>query len=110
MKKIARYRVILKAPWIVNRVDSVESACNIAVAEAGKRVPNYVDVDVATAVCLNCGKRAKTVILVGDKAFVVLLLSIRVYADSEEGARRIARSVLGKYFDSTLEIVSVSRE
>lgn len=103
-----RYYVVLITPWYVKDVPTVNDACNIAVAEVGKRVPHYVDVNVGSIACPDCGRMDRAVFLVGGDALVGVLLGLKVHADSEKGAVRVAKSILGKCINTNLQVVNVS--
>jgi len=94
------YYVVLKCPVFLRNVESVEDACNIAVSEVSKKVPKFVDIDVEEVVC-SCGSRGKRAFVVAGDAFVSVLLGVKVVADSERGAVRVARSIVRKAFEKT---------
>ena len=101
-----RYYVVMVTPWYVRNVGSLEDACNVAVAEVAKRVPHYVDVEVAHQRC-ECGRREKAVLMVAGDALVAVLLGLKVKADSREGAERVAKSVIGKCIPTNLKTVEI---
>ena len=94
------YYVVLRCPVFLRNVESVGDACNIAVSEVSKKVPKFVDIDVEEAVC-SCGSAGKRVMVVAGDAFVSVLLGIKVVADSERGAVRVAKSIVRKAFEKT---------
>lgn len=94
-KTLKKYSVLAQIPWRVTKVDSIESACNIAVAELSKRLPHYVNLDVPLIRC-RCGKTQKAAYLSVDEALVTVVAEMKVVADSEAGAKRVAASVLRK--------------
>uniref|UniRef100_A0A7C2NAP5 DUF555 domain-containing protein n=1 Tax=Archaeoglobus fulgidus TaxID=2234 RepID=A0A7C2NAP5_ARCFL len=103
--QLRSYYVILKCPVFLENVSSVEDACNIAVSVAAKKVPHYVDVDVSESSC-PCGVTRKDVLIVAGDALVSVLLGMKVVADSDRGAVRVARSIVKKAFNKS-ELVAV---
>jgi len=111
---MADYLVIVESAWIVKDVKSLDDAVGIAISEAGRRLnpsAKYVDVEVGMLSCPFCENELNSALVVADTAIVGLQLSMKVYnAESEEHARRIAKSVIGKAVrDVPLKIVEVSR-
>lgn len=102
-----KYYVVVKIPWRVTKVRSVRSACNVAVAEASKKLPSYMDIDVGVTRCEECDAIRKEVMLVGDEALVGLVIGARIVAKDVEGAVRVMKSIVGKHVESTVEVVSV---
>lgn len=108
--KIYPFFVIAQVPWLVTNIESVESACNIAVVEASKKLPYYADIDVLLNRCPSCSKVSKAVFLVGNTALVSLGVGMRVVADSEEGAKRVFTSILKKSLDGKpFKVISVEK-
>lgn len=107
--KLRYYYVLAKIPWFVSNVETIESACNIAVAEAAKRLPYYVDIDVPNIRCPSCGKIGKSAFLCVNDALVTLLVGLKVASDSKEGAKRVTVSIIKKSLkDKKFEILDVS--
>lgn len=105
---LSKFYVTAKIPWYVRKVSSIESACNIAVREASKVLPDYVDIDVSFRFCPSCGAGEREVLLVGSDALVALLVGAKVVAKDEEGAARVMKSILRKV-DGRVEVVRVAR-
>lgn len=107
------FLVAVQAGWIVKRVDSVEDAINIAIAEAGKKLApdlSFVRIDVGSVECPKCGEQFKSALLVSRTALVGLVFEMKVFnAQSKEHAMRIARSELGKRMPNIpLEVLEVT--
>jgi uncharacterized protein (UPF0212 family) len=94
------YLVAVQVGWIVKRVDSVEDAIRIAIAEAGKKLApdlSFVRINVGNVECPKCGSAFKSALLVGRTALVGLVLEMKVYnAQSREHAERIAKREIGR--------------
>jgi uncharacterized protein (UPF0212 family) len=107
------YRVLLEAAWLVHDVDDVDDAIGVAVSEAGKRLNRsdmeYVEVDVGFTDCPACGEPFDSVFVAADTALVGLILEMKVFnAESEEHAKRIAKSDIGGALtDVPLKILEV---
>jgi uncharacterized protein (UPF0212 family) len=94
------YHVGMEAAWLVRDVDSVDDAIGVAVSEAGRRLNDgdleYVDVDVGATPCPACGEPFDSAFVAAETALVGLTLEMTVFdADSDEHARRIAKSEVG---------------
>ncbi len=94
------YYVVLRCPVLLKGVSTIEDACNIAVREVSKKVPKYVDLDVEEIEC-DCGSVRKAAFVVAGDALVSVLLGVKVVADSERGAVRVAKSIFKDVFERT---------
>lgn len=108
------YLVVVESAWIVKDVKSLDDAIGIAISEAGRRLnpsAKYVDVEIGMLSCPFCENELNSALVVADTAIVGLQLSMKVFnAESEEHARRIAKSVIGKAVkDVPLKIVEVGK-
>ena len=97
---MSNYLVAMEAAWLVRDVDNVEDAIGVAVSEAGKRLNDsgkeYVEVNVGGTQCPACAEVFDSAFVAADTALVGLLLEMDVFnADSEEHAKRIAKSEVG---------------
>jgi uncharacterized protein (UPF0212 family) len=97
---MSNYLVAMEAAWLVRDVDNVEDAIGVAVSEAGKRLNDqgkeFVEVNVGGTQCPACGEVFDSAFVAADTALVGLLLEMDVFnADSEEHAKRIAKSEVG---------------
>ncbi|PWR70335.1 DUF555 domain-containing protein [Methanospirillum stamsii] len=106
------YLVVLESAWIIRDADSVDDAISIAISEAGKRLnptAKYVEVEAGILSCPFCEEELPSTLIVARTALVGMKMEMKVYkADSEEHARRIALSTIGKALrDVPLEIVEV---
>lgn len=111
---MADYLVVVESAWIVKDVKSLDDAIGIAISEAGRRLnpsAKYVDVEIGMLSCPFCENELNSALVVADTAIVGLQLSMKVFnAESEEHARRIAKSVIGKAVgDVPLKIVEVGK-
>ncbi|MEM0351143.1 MAG: DUF555 domain-containing protein [Archaeoglobaceae archaeon] len=107
------YLVVVQVGWIVKRVDTVEDAINIAIAEAGKKLSpdlSFVRINVGTVECPKCGSAFKSAFLVSKTALVGLILEMKVFnAQNKEHAERIAKREIGKRMPNiALEVIEVS--
>ncbi len=107
------FLVVLQAGWIVKRVDSVEDAINIAIAEAGKKLApdlSFVRINVGGVECPKCGEQFKSALLVSRTALVGLVFEMKVFnAQNKEHATRIAKGELGKRMPNIpLEVLEVT--
>ena len=106
------YLVVLESAWIIRDADSVDDAISIAISEAGKRLnpsAKYVEVEAGILSCPYCEEELPCTLIVARTALVGMKMEMKVYkADSEEHARRIALSTIGKALrDIPLEIIEV---
>jgi uncharacterized protein (UPF0212 family) len=106
------YLVILESAWIIRDADSVDDAISIAISEAGKRLnptAKFVEVEAGILSCPYCEEELPCTLIVARTALVGVKMEMKVYkADSEEHARRIALSTIGKALrDIPLEIIEV---
>ena len=94
------YLVTLESAWIIKDVKTLDDAIGIAISEAGKRInpkANYVDIEIGLLECPFCENELNSALVVANTALVGLLLEMKVFrADSEEHAKRIAKSVIGR--------------
>ncbi len=106
------YLVRLESAWLIKDVDSVDDAIGIAISEAGKRLnptAKYVEIEAGELACPFCEEELPSTLVIAHTALVGILLEMKVYkAESEEHAKRIARSVIGKALhDIPLEVIGV---
>jgi uncharacterized protein len=106
------YLVVLESAWIIRDANSVDDAISIAISEAGKRLnptAKFVDVEAGMLACPFCEEELPCTLIVAKTALVGMKMEMKVYkADSEEHARRIALSTIGKALrDVPLEIIEV---
>ncbi|MDD1724191.1 MAG: DUF555 domain-containing protein [Methanospirillum sp.] len=106
------YLVVLESAWIIRDADSVDDAISIAISEAGKRLnpsAKFVEVEAGILSCPYCEEELPCTLIVARTALVGVRMEMKVFkADSEEHARRIAKSVIGKALrDIPLEIIEV---
>ena len=110
------YLVAMEAAWLVRDVDDIDDAIGVAVSEAGKRLNeaemDYVEVEVGATGCPACGEPLDAAFLAASTALVGLVLELTVFnADSEEHAKRIAKSEVGGALrDVPLEVIEVVKE
>lgn len=102
----------MESAWIVRDVKSLDDAVAIAIGEAGKRLnpaAKYVEIEAGLSGCPSCGESLNCALVVANTALVGLALEMKVFrAESEEHARRIAKSVVGKALrDVPLQVVEV---
>ena len=94
------YLVTMESAWLIRDARSLDDAIGIAIAEAGKRLnpaAKYVEVEAGLMACPYCEESLSCALVVADTGLVGLLLEMKVFkAESEEHARRIAKSVVGK--------------
>lgn len=94
------YLVTMESAWIVRDARSLDDAIGIAIGEAGKRLnpaTKYVEIETGLMECPYCAESLNCALVVANTALVGLLLEMRVFrAESEEHARRIAKSVVGR--------------
>ncbi|MCA1915276.1 DUF555 domain-containing protein [Methanospirillum hungatei] len=106
------YLVVLESAWMIRDADSVDDAISIAISEAGKRLnptAKFVEVEAGILSCPYCEEELPCTLIVARTALVGVKMEMKVYkADSEEHARRIALSTIGKALrDIPLEIIEV---
>lgn len=106
------YLVTLDAAWVLKDVKSLDDAIGIAISEAGKRLnpsAKFVEIEIGQLACPYCEQEMSSALIVGTTALVGLALEMKVYkAESEEHAKRIAKSVVGKALrDIPLTVVDV---
>ncbi|WP_435332782.1 DUF555 domain-containing protein [Haloarchaeobius sp. TZWWS8] len=110
---MSNYLVAMEAAWLVRDVKEIDDAIGVAVSEAGKRLnsqgKDYVEVDVGITGCPACGEGFDSAYIAADTALVGLVLEMEVFnADSEEHAKRIAKSEVGGALrDVPLKVVEV---
>jgi len=97
---MSNYLVAMEAAWLVRDVGEIDDAIGVAVSEAGRRLNeadlDYVEVEVGATACPACGEPFDSAYVAADTALVGLVLELKVFnADSEEHARRIAKSEVG---------------
>ena len=97
---MSNYLVAMEAAWLVRDVDEINDAIGVAVSEAGRRLNErnmeYVEVNVGATPCPACGEPFDSAFIAAGTALVGLLLEITVFnAESDEHARRIAKSEIG---------------
>ncbi len=107
------YLVTMESAWVLRDVRSLDDAVGIAIAEAGKRLnpaAKYVEVEAGLMECPYCEESLNCALVVADTALVGLLLEMKVFkAESEEHARRIAKSVVGRALgDVPLKVLEVA--
>lgn len=94
------YLVTLESAWIIKDVKSLDDAVGIAISEAGKRLnpsAKFVEIESGYSQCPFCEEDLNCALVVANTALVGLLLSMKVFnAESEEHAKRIAKSVVGR--------------
>jgi uncharacterized protein (UPF0212 family) len=94
------YLVTMESAWLVRDARSLDDAIGIAIAEAGKRLnpaAKYVEVEAGMSACPYCEESLNCGLVVANTGLVGLILEMKVYkAESEEHARRIAKSVVGR--------------
>jgi len=106
------YLVVLESAWAIRDANSVDDAISIAISEAGKRLnpkAKFVEVEAGYLSCPYCEEELPCTLVVAKTALVGIKMEMKVYkADSEEHARRIALSTIGKALrDIPLEIIEV---
>ena len=94
------YLVAMEAAWLVRDIDEIEDAIGVAVSEAGRRLNEagleYVEVNVESIPCPYCGDPFDRALVAANTALVGLGVEMEVFgADSEQHARRIAKSEVG---------------
>jgi uncharacterized protein (UPF0212 family) len=97
---MSNYLVAMEAAWLVRDVDSIDDAIGVAVSSAGRRLNekdlDYVELDVGSTPCPACGEPFDSGYIAADTALVGLVLEMKVFnADSDQHARRIAKSEVG---------------
>jgi uncharacterized protein (UPF0212 family) len=97
---MSNYLVAMEAAWLVRDVEDIDDAIGVAVSEAGKRLNekdmDYVEVDVGATGCPACGEPFDSAFIAANTALVGLVLEMKVFnADSDEHAKRIAKSEVG---------------
>jgi uncharacterized protein (UPF0212 family) len=97
---MADYLVVMEAAWLVRDVEAIDDAIGVAVSEAGKRLNDqeldYVEVEVGATPCPACAEPFDSAFIAAETALVGLVLELTVFdAESEEHARRIAKSDVG---------------
>lgn len=97
---MSNYLVAVEAAWLVRDVESVDDAIGVAVSEAGKRLNeqdmDYVEVETGGTQCPVCGETFDSAYIAAATALVGLILEIEVFnVDSEQHARRVAKSEIG---------------
>ena len=97
---MSNYLVAMEAAWLVRDVDDINDAIGVAVSEAGRRLNErdmeYVEVNVGATPCPACGEPFDSAFIAAGTALVGLHLEMRVFnAESDEHARRIAKSEIG---------------
>jgi uncharacterized protein (UPF0212 family) len=113
---MSNYVVAMEAAWLVRDVENSDDAIGVAVSEAGKRLNDqdldYVEVEAGVTGCPACGEPLDAAFLAASTALVGLVLELTVFnADSEEHAKRIAKSEVGGALrDVPLEVIEVVKE
>jgi len=113
---MSNYVVAMEAAWLVRDVENSDDAIGVAVSEAGKRLNDqdldYVEVEAGLTGCPACGEPLDAAFLAASTALVGLVLELTVFnADSEEHAKRIAKSEVGGALrDVPLEVIEVVQE
>ncbi len=109
---MGNYLVQLESAWVIKDVETVDDAIGIAISEAGKRLnpsAKFVEIEAGELACPYCEEELPSTLIIAKTGFVGILLEMKVYdAETEEHAKRIARSVIGKALhDIPLEVIGV---
>jgi hypothetical protein len=97
---MSNYLVAMEAAWLVRDIDDIEDAIGVAVSEAGRRLNDagleYVEINVESIPCPYCGEPFDRALVAANTALVGLGVEMEVLgADSDQHARRIAKSEVG---------------
>lgn len=107
------YLVSMESAWVIRDVKSLDDAIGIAIGEAGKRLnpgAKHVEIEAGMMGCPYCEESLSCALVIANTGLVGLLLEMRVFkAESEEHARRIALSVVGRALgDVPLKVIETT--
>ena len=105
-------RVVVEAAVPVYDVETTDEAVRIAISKTGEMLNpdlNYVEIDMGTRSCAECGADQDPAFIAADEGLVALELEMTVFnVEREEHASRIARKEIGQRLENIpLEVIEV---
>jgi uncharacterized protein (UPF0212 family) len=105
-------RVVVEAAVPVYDVETADEAVRIAISKTGEMLNpdlNYVEIDMGTQACPNCGEVRDPAFIAADEGLVALELEMTVFnVERDEHAARIARKEIGQRLSNIpLEVLEV---
>ena len=105
-------RVVVEAAVPVYDVETADEAVRIAISKTGEMLNpdlNYVEIDMGTRTCSECGTSRPPAFIAADEGLVALELEMTVFnVEHDEHATRIARKEIGQRLENIpLEVLEV---
>ena len=105
-------RVVVEAAVPVYDVETTDEAVRIAISKTGEMLNpdlNYVEIDMGTRDCPDCGEPQDPAFIAADEGLVALELEMTVFnVEGDEHAARIARKEIGQRLENIpLEVLEV---
>jgi len=105
-------RVVVEAAVPVYDVETADEAVRIAISKTGGMLNpdlNYVEIDMGTRDCPDCGASQDPAFIAADEGLVALELEMTVFnVERDEHAARIARKEIGQRLESIpLEVLEI---
>lgn len=106
-------RVVVEAAVPVYDVETPDEAVRIAISKTGEMLNpdlNYVEINMGTQTCDECGAERDPAFIAADEGLVALELEMTVFnVEREEHASRIARKEIGQRLnDIPLKVLEVT--
>ena len=107
-------RVVVEAAVPVYDVQTADEAVRIAISKTGEMLNpdlNYVEIDMGSQTCSDCGASHTPAFIAADEGLVALELEMTVFnVEHDEHAARIARKEIGQRLENIpLEIIEVEQ-
>src|SRR6056297_479994 len=105
-------RVVVEAAVPVYDVETVDEAVRIAISKTGEMLNpdlNYVEIDMGSRACSDCGASRTPAFIAADEGLVALELEMTVFnVEHDEHAARIARKEIGQRLENIpLEVLEI---
>ncbi len=105
-------RVVVEAAVPVYDVETADEAVRIAISKTGEMLNpdlNYVEIDMGTRDCPDCGEPREPAFIAADEGLVALELEMTVFnVEHDEHAARIARKEIGQRLQNIpLEVLEI---
>ena len=107
-------RVVVEAAVPVYDVETADEAVRIAISKTGEMLNpdlNYVEIDMGSRACSDCGASRPPAFIAADEGLVALELEMTVFnVEHDEHAARIARKEIGQRLENIpLEVLEIEQ-
>jgi uncharacterized protein (UPF0212 family) len=107
-------RVVVEAAVPVYDVETADEAVRIAISKTGEMLNpdlNYVEIDMGSRACSDCGASRTPAFIAADEGLVALELEMTVFnVEHDEHAARIARKEIGQRLENIpLEVLEIEQ-